>query len=377
MKIVFAGGGSGGHFYPIIAVSEALQDIVKERKLLEPRMYFISTTPFDERELFEHGIEFRKITAGKVRRYFSILNFVDLFKTALGIVEAVRLMYAIYPDVVFSKGGYASFPTVFAARLLRIPVVIHESDASPGRVNQWTGKFARKIAVSYPEAAEFFPKEKVALLGNPVRKNIKTPAYEGSREFLNLEANAPVILILGGSLGADRINGTILEALPRLVERYEIIHQTGEKLYKEVTGTANIILEGNPKQSRYKSFNYLNTVSLRMAAGAATLAISRAGSGSIFELAAWGLPAILIPIPEEISHDQRKNAFAYAREGGAVILEQNNLTPNVLASEIDRLVDHPELREKMKEGAKRFARLDASEKIAEALLAIVLEHEDS
>lgn len=375
MKIVFAGGASGGHFYPIIAVAEAIQDAVKRRKLIEPRMYFISTTPFDERELFEHGIEFKKIRAGKVRRYFSILNFFDAFKTAWGILDALRLLYSIYPDVVFCKGGYASFPTVYAARLLRIPVIVHDSDASPGRVNRWAGKFAKKIAVSYPEAAQYFPKEKVAFLGNPVRRDIRTPAYEGAREFLNLEVSTPVILILGGSQGAETINETILEALPRLVEKYEIVHQTGEISYKEVTGTANIILEGNPKQSRYKSFNYLNTVSMRMAAGAATLAVSRAGSGAIFELAAWGLPAILIPIPEDVSHDQRKNAFAYAREGGAVILEQNNLSPNVLASEIDRLIDHPELREKMREAAKRFAKHDAAEKIADALIEIVLEHE--
>jgi UDP-N-acetylglucosamine--N-acetylmuramyl-(pentapeptide) pyrophosphoryl-undecaprenol N-acetylglucosamine transferase len=376
MKIVFTGGGTGGHFYPLIAVAEAVRDVAKEKKLLEPQMYYFAPEPYDDRTLFETGIEFRKTSAGKIRRYFSIYNFFDIFRTSWGIVKATFLLYSVYPDVVFSKGAYASVPTVFAARLLRIPIVIHDSDAAPGRANLWAARFARNIGISYPEAASYFPKDKVALVGNPVRKEIREPAYEGAKEFLNLEQNVPVILFLGGSTGAKKLNDILLQALPKLVDSYQIIHQTGEANFKEISGTANVILEGHAHKARYKPYNYLNSLAMRMSSGAAMLAVSRAGSGAIFELATWGLPAILVPIPTEISHDQHKNAFSYARTGAAIVIEENNLTPNLLISEIQRLIDHPDIREKMKQAGLAFAKPEAARMIAELLLSIGVSHED-
>ena len=156
MKIVFTGGGTGGHFYPIIAVAEEINNIVRERKLLAPQLYYLAPKKYDARALYENNINFRKSPAGKKRRYFSIWNFFDMFKTIFGVIKTTFQLFAIYPDVVFSKGGYASFPTLFAAKLLRIPVIIHESDAVPGKVSLWSGKFAIKIAVSYPEAGFIF-----------------------------------------------------------------------------------------------------------------------------------------------------------------------------------------------------------------------------
>lgn len=376
MKIVFTGGGSGGHFYPIIAVAEAIREVSKEKKLLDPQLYYFAPEPFDDRTLFETGIEFRKTSAGKIRRYFSLLNFFDVFRTAWGVVRAVMLLYSVYPDVVFSKGAYASVPTVFAARLLRIPIVIHDSDASPGRANLWAAKFARNIGISYPEAADYFPKDKVALIGNPVRKEIREPAYEGAKEFLSLEQNVPVILFLGGSSGSKNLNDILLQALPKLVDSYQIIHQTGEAHFKEISGTASVILEDHPHKARYKPYNYLNSLAMRMSSGAATIAVSRAGSGAIFELATWGLPAILVPIPTEISHDQHKNAFSYARTGAAIVIEENNLTPNLLISEVQRLIEHPEIREKMKDSGLAFAKPGAAHAIAELLLSIGVSHEN-
>ena len=161
MKIVFTGGGTGGHFYPIIAVAEEINKIAKEEKLLEPELFYIAPDPYDKRALYENNITFKKSPAGKMRRYFSFWNFLDIFKTAFGVIKSTFQIFSIYPDVVFSKGGYASFPTVFASKILRIPVIIHESDAVPGRANLWAGKFARKVAVSYPEAVSYFEKEKM------------------------------------------------------------------------------------------------------------------------------------------------------------------------------------------------------------------------
>jgi UDP-N-acetylglucosamine--N-acetylmuramyl-(pentapeptide) pyrophosphoryl-undecaprenol N-acetylglucosamine transferase len=375
MKIVFTGGGTGGHFYPIIAVAEEINSIVEEKKLLEPKLYYIGPEPYDARALYENNLAFVQGYAGKVRRYFSLLNILDLPKTIWGILRSTVVLYRIYPDVVFSKGGYASFPTLVAARILKIPVVIHESDVPPGRVNTWAGKFAKRIAISYPETAEYFDTKNVALTGNPVRRALFSVAEEGGSEFLKLSKSVPTLLILGGSQGSARINDTILDALPSLVERYQIIHQTGKKNVEEVGRTARFILEGNKNQTRYQAFDFLNSLALRMAAGTATLVISRAGSNAIFEIAGWKLPSIIIPIPENVSHDQRKNAFAYAREGAAVVIEEKNLTPHLLVSEIDRIVSDAKIQEQMREAAAAFAAPDAARKIADEVIEIARSHE--
>ena len=375
MKILFTGSGSGGHFYPIIAVAESMSDTVRERKLLEPTLYYAAPTPYDRVLLIANGITFVPTAAGKMRRYFSLLNLVDIFKTGWGVIRAFVRVFFIYPDVVFGTGGYASFPTILAARFFRIPVVIYAADAVPSRVNLWAGKFARKVAIAFPEAAHYFPEDRVAHTGAPVRKAALLPAREGMHEFLKLEHNIPVIVILGGSQGAQVLNEGVLSALPLLVEKYQVVHQTGEKNFDEVIGRAKVVLENSNHVERYRPFGYLNDLALRMAAGAATIVVSRAGSGSIFEIAAWGLPSILIPIPEPTSHDQEKNAFAYARSGAAVVIEQNNLTPGLLISEINRIIGAPELMRHMSERARMFARVDASKTIANALLDIAVSHE--
>ncbi len=375
MKILFTGGGTGGHFYPIIAVAEALNDESHQRKLLEPHLYFASPKPFDSEMLLANNITFVPTAAGKIRNYFSVLNFFDYFKTAWGVVRAVVRIFFLYPDVVFGKGGYASFPTLLAAKLFRIPVVIHESDAEPGRVNRWAGKFAQKIALSYPDAAAFFSKDKVAYTGNPVRKAALVPAREGGWEFLNLSRDLPILLVLGGSLGSQTINDVIIDALPQLLQKYQVVHQTGEAHLSEVVGRAKVVMGDSPYIDRYKPYGYLNDLALRMAAGVATLVISRAGS-TIFEIASWGLPSVIIPIPEPVSHDQIKNAFAYARSGACVVIEQNNLTQGLLVSEINRILGNEDIKHKMSAAAHDFARADAAKLIANALLDIALSHEE-
>lgn len=217
MKILYTGGGTGGHFYPIIAVAESLGKQIEVAKVAHVEQYFMSTEPYNEQLLFDNKIIFKQVTAGKMRGYFSVQNFFDLFKTAWGTVRAFFQMFTLYPDVVFGKGGYASFPVLVAARFFRIPVIIHESDTVPGRVNAWAGKFAQKIAISYPEAAEFFPAGKTALTGNPIRQEIIRPSGLNAWKELGLDANIPVLLVLGGSQGARIINEEMVTLAPRLV----------------------------------------------------------------------------------------------------------------------------------------------------------------
>jgi len=374
MRILFTGGGSGGHFYPIVSIAEELNNLAKEKRLLELELFYMSPTPYNPGVLYEHGIIYKKNSAGKLRNYFSILNFFDLFKTGWGVLVSLITVYRLYPDVVFGKGGYASFPALLAARILHIPVVIHESDTVPGRVNMWAGKWAYRVAVSYADAAKYFPKDKIALTGQPVRKDVAEPITSGASEFLKIEEGVPVVLILGGSQGAEKINGAVLEGLKNLVEKYIIIHQTGKNNITEAKITAEAVLFDSTHKARYRPFDYLDSLTLRMAAGAASVVVSRAGS-TIFEIAAWGVPAIIIPINERVSRDQYSNAFAYARAGGCEVIEENNLTPNLLASEIERLVTNEVEREKMKAAAKAFYKPDAARLVAEEILKIALSHE--
>jgi UDP-N-acetylglucosamine--N-acetylmuramyl-(pentapeptide) pyrophosphoryl-undecaprenol N-acetylglucosamine transferase len=375
MKILLTGGGSGGHFYPLIAVAEAINQIAKDENLVSPKLYFMSDSPYDTETLIQNNITFIPISAGKIRRYASMSNFFDLFRTFFGVIGALKKVFDLYPDVIFSKGAYASFPVLTAARLLRIPVIIHESDSVPGKTNLWASKFAKRIAVSYPDTAEYFPKEKVAFTGNPLRKAVLNINRTGGHEYLNLEKDIPTILIIGGSLGAKIINERILDVLTKLIEKYQVIHQTGKNNVEEVSSTSAVILGDNQNKNRYRIFDYLNDLDLVMAAGAADLVISRAGS-TIFEIASWGVPSIVIPITESNGDHQRVNAYAYARSGASSVIEEINLTSNVLLTEIDRIMQDKNLREKMSTSAKNFAKPNAAATIAKEILTIALTHEE-
>lgn len=374
MKIVLTGGGTGGHFYPIIAVAEALHTIVDQEKIIGLKLYYFSNTPYDKQALFENTISYTYVPAGKLRVYASSRNILDFFKTGIGTLSALVSLFFNYPDVVFCKGGYGSFPVVLAARILRIPVVVHESDSMPGRVNKWAGKFAQRVALSFAEAAPFFPKDKVAVTGQPIREVLKERKPEGAFEYLKLNPTIPTILVLGGSQGAETLNNSILDSLPELLKKYQVIHSTGPANFSEVNSRANFLLDKTNLLERYRPFPLLNPLALKMAAGAATLVISRAGS-SIFEIASWGLPSILVPLPSAHDDHQRKNAFNYARHGGATVIEESNLSPTILISEISRIFEDTERTKKMSEAARAFASPQAAHDVARALVDIALSHE--
>lgn len=375
MKILLTGGGTGGHFYPLIAIAEKLIEQADKEKIIDLKLYYMSDSPYDKRMLFENSITYVQIPAGKMRTYFSIKNFFDMFSTATGMFFGLLSMFFIYPDVVISKGGYAAFPAVFAAKLLRIPVIVHESDSFPGRLNVWTAKFAQKVAISWPEAIEYLPKEKTALTGQPIRKNILHGDTVGAHEFFKLNSDLPVILVIGGSQGAETLNNIIIDTMPDLLSKYQIIHQTGVKNLDDVVGRSKLVMENNPNYSRYVPLPYLNNLSTRMAAGAANLVISRAGS-AIFEIASWGIPSIIIPITNSNGDHQRKNAYNYARSGACEVIDEANLTPHVLVSEVDKILSNKEKLSIMKQSALSFASPDAAEKIAKEAILIAQTHEE-
>lgn len=377
MKVVLTGGGTGGHFYPLIAVAEAIEDLCAERRLVEPQLFYLGPAPFDPTALAEHDIRHVSIGAHTIRKdgRASPFGFIGMFFATL---RAFPQVFSLYPDIVFSSGGYAAFPTLACARILRIPIVIYDADARPGRVSLWSAKFARWIAVAHPDAAAAFPeklKERMARTGHPIRREIESPAREGGHEFLKLDPSVPTIFVVGGSQGARAINETVLDALPTLLEKYNVVHQTGTNNLEEVKGIASVSLRDSQYKERYRPFGLLNALALKMTAGISSLILSRAGSGTIFEIASWGIPTILVPIPLDVAHDQTENAFSYARAGGAIVIEQRNLSPHVLLAEVERVMGDEALRTKMKEAAKQFARPEAGRKIAQIVLETALEHE--
>ncbi len=378
MTIAFTGGATGGHFYPIIAIAEAIHDMTLEKRLLKPKLYFLAPTPFDRQALFENELSYIRIPAGKMRRYSSILNVTDFFFTAVGIFWALITLFTIYPDVLVSKGGYGSVPSTIAARILGIPVVLHESDAQPGRANLLAAKWATRIAISFDSSAQFFPKSvqsRIARTGIPIRKELTRVETQGARAYLDLDPTVPTIFILGGSLGSTRINDAVITALPDFVAFANIIHQTGIANFKEVEEVSKVVLEKSEHKERYHPYNFLSAVSMQRAAGAATVIISRAGATAVAEIGLWHKPAILIPIPESVSHDQRANAYAYAATGAAVVLEEGNITPHLLVSETKRIATNPELAAAMGAKAKGFADPDAAKILAGEILTIALTHE--
>jgi len=375
MKILLTGGGTGGHFYPLIAIAEKLVELGDKNKIVDLKLYYMSDSPYDKRMLYENGITFVLIPAGKMRVYSSIKNFFDIFKTATGAFFGLMSMFFIYPDVVISKGGYSAFPAVFAAKLLRIPVIVHESDSYPGRMNLWTSKFAKRVAVSWPEAGEYMPKDKTALTGQPIRKAILHGSPEGAYEFFKFNPALPTILVIGGSQGAEKINNIIIEILPELLKKYQVIHQAGVNNIEEVKLRSKLKTDMDKDfADRYFATPYLNNLTTRMAAGISNLVISRAGS-AIFEIASWGIPSIIIPITNSNGDHQRKNAYSYDRAGACEVIEENNLTNHLLMSEIDKLISNQDRIDTMKANALAFANPNAAQIIAQAAIDIALTHE--
>lgn len=374
MKILFTGGGTGGHFYPLIAVAQKVYAELEAQHVYSSKFYYMSTDPYDKQALDDLQIEFVKVPAGKMRIYFSIKNFFDFFKTGLGVLIAIYKMFRIYPDVIFSKGCYASFPALVAARILRIPVVIHESDMAPGRVTKWSAKFAKRIAVSYPDLVKTFNEKKTAWTGQPIREELMKPVTEGAYEYLKLNPNIPTIFVTGGSLGAMKINDAIIDALPKLVENYQIIHQVGQSNFEEINNRARLVLHNNDNAERYHGYPFLNILAMKMAAGVASIVVSRAGS-TIFEIASWGKPSIIIPITNTNGDHQRKNAYAYARAGACIVLEESNLGDAQVVYSINRIIEDKGTYDEMSKAASKFARPDAAKLIAGEIVSIALSHE--
>jgi UDP-N-acetylglucosamine--N-acetylmuramyl-(pentapeptide) pyrophosphoryl-undecaprenol N-acetylglucosamine transferase len=365
IKIVLTGGGTGGHLFPLIAVAEKL----KEKN---PNVEFLFLGPngnLEEGIMASVGIPIKNVIAGKMRRYFSFRNVVDCFKIPIGIFQALWHLLWNMPDAIFSKGGYASLPVVLAGWLYRIPILIHESDANPGIANGILAKFAERVAVSYPQAEVYFPSKQVVMTGTPLRSDIAQGDPQAARQKFSLSESKKTIFIWGGSQGAKIINEKILDILPKLLKKYQVIHQSGEKNFEEVKRKVG---ELGIKIGR-EGYHLIPFVKeeLKNILKISDLVISRAGSNSISEIAANGKPAIIIPIENSANNHQRMNAYMVAKAGGCLVLEENNLGENLLEDKIELIMNNEELRNKLAANIKIFYHPDAADKIAGGILGMI------
>jgi len=365
MKIIFTGGGTAGHLFPILAIARELRKNYSEPDL---DLYYFGPKNQKTDILFSiENIKIKNIPSGKIRRYPSFDNFIDLFKLPCGVIKAFCLLFFKAPDLIFSKGGYGSFPTVLAGRMLRVPIFLHESDAAPGFANKFLRGFALEIFTSFPKT-ECFSLKKLILVGNPIRKELLCGSKEReAKELFKLSLTKPVILIQGGSQGAQRINDEILEILPQLLQNFEVIHQCGKNNYATVKAESEAIINKD-LESFYHLYPYLKESELCQAYAAADLIVSRAGSGSIFEIAAAGKPSILIPLPESAQDHQLKNAYIYQENGAAIVIEENNFTSHFFLEKIKSLFENPKELKKMSEKAKEFSKPEAGWIIANYLV---------
>jgi len=368
MKILFTGGGTGGHVFPIIAIARELRRIYPQ----DIKFFYIGPRDdFASIVLSQEGIKIKTIWAGKVRRYLTIpsliQNFIDIFfKIPVGIIQSFFYIFFLAPDLIFSKGGFGSFPPAIAGWLLQTPLFLHESDATPGASNRFLYRFAKKLFVSFPNT-EYFSLSKMIVVGNPIRKEMLEESKKEAEDFFKITKEKSIILILGGSQGSQKINDEILKVLSNLLKEFELIHQTGAKNFKEIVEESKVVISQD-LEKYYHPFPFFQEQELKKAYQLADLIVSRAGSGSIFEIAALGKPSILVPLPGAAQNHQVKNAYSYALKGACQVLEEDNFTSNFFLEKLKTLFSNPSELDKMKLAALDFAKPSAATDIAKNII---------
>lgn len=363
MKVVITGGASGGHFVPLMAVSEAVIRSAYEQKLLQPKIYYFGNSPKSPDLLWERGVVFERVMSAEMRS--ELISPTGLIKTFLGFFEALYKLFRIYPDVVFVKGGMDGATTALAAYILHIPIMIHESDSVPGKVTSMLSKIASRIAVSYASAATYFKNKNVANTGQPILEKMLA-----EENFVRLfPSQKPTILVTGGSQGSVRINNAIMAILPQLTAKYNVIHQCGPNNYETLKIESELLLgKGNTNYNLAGSFDFSKILK------DVNLAVTRGGS-TLFELAEWQIPSIVIPLPESYRDHQKENARAQEEAGWAIMMTEENLTPNVLLSTIEKALSDKVAYEQMCAKAKTVNKYNAAKIIADEIVKISLSHQ--
>lgn len=323
-KIVLTGGGTAGHVTPNIALFPSLKEQGYE-------ISYIGSYDGIEKGLIEaKEIPYYGIATGKFRRYFDPKNFSDPFRVMKGYFEARKILKKIQPDIVFSKGGFVSVPVVRAAASLKIPCIIHESDMTPGLANKLCIPVSKKICCNFPETFEMLPPEKAILTGSPIRQELLTGSKEAGLAFCGFNEEKPVLMVVGGSQGAAAVNQAVRDALPKLLEKFQIVHLCG----KDKRDNLLLTVPG------YKQYEYISE-EMKDLLAMADIVISRAGANAICELLALKKPNLLIPLPSGRG-DQILNAASYESQGFSIVVSEDDLTTKMLLEKVNELFENKE-----------------------------------
>lgn len=318
-KIILTGGGSAGHVTPNLALIPELQN-------LGWNIQYIGTHSGIEREIIGDLVPYHPISAGKLRRYFDWQNFSDPFRVIRGTYDAFKILRKERPKIIFSKGGFVSLPVVMAAKILKIPVILHESDFTPGLANKLSLPFATHLCLTFPETKKLVKHENVTVTGNPIRKQLLAGNPELGFRLCNFSTNKPVVLVIGGSLGAQKINGVVRECLPQLLKDFQVVH---------ICGKGN--LDSSVNRQGYQQFEYVKN-ELPDLFAMADLIVSRAGANALFELLALKKPHILIPLSQAASRgDQILNADSFLTQGFSLVIHEEQLSPEQLIGLLQQL----------------------------------------
>ena len=323
-RILLTGGGTAGHVTPNIARLPRLRELGYD-------ISYMGSYEGIERKLIEElQIPYYGISSGKLRRYFDPKNFTDPFKVLKGCMEARRIIRKLQPDVVFSKGGFVSVPVVLAAAHYKIPVILHESDMTPGLANRICIPSARKVCCNFPETLSHLPKQKAVLTGSPIRQELLTGDAVKALRFTGLTPDRPVLLVMGGSLGATAVNEAVRSILPRLLKEFQVIHLCGK-------GKVDPSLSA---LSGYVQYEYIQD-ELKDLFALSDIVISRAGANAICELLALRKPNLLIPLSAAASRgDQILNARSFERQGFSLVMEEEAVTPEALLAAVHQLYEN-------------------------------------
>lgn len=368
VRIVITGGGTGGHLSPAVAVIEALQKR-SDNNALDIR-YLGSKRGTEARVVPLMGVSYKAITTGKLRRYLSLENLVDLVRVPIGVLQAAVYLLRFRPDVLLATGGYVAVPPVLAAALLRIPVLVHEQTATLGLANRISARFATRIALSVPGSEQELRGGNWVLTGNPVRAAVRTgDAATAARRF-RFDPTVPTIYVTGGAQGSHAINQAVLGALQPLVELTQVIHQCGdvegtrEDYERLVQRTAEL---SQDLQSRYALVRFVGS-EIGEVYALSDLVVGRAGASTVNELAVLGKPSLLIPLPHAAGDEQRLNARRLEEAGAAVVLEESDLSPSRLVAEVKALLEDRERLERMSRASVEAGLGDAAERLADLVL---------
>ena len=346
--IVLTGGGTAGHVTPNIALIPRLKE-------LGYRISYIGSYNGIEKKLIEElQIPYYGISSGKLRRYFDLKNFTDPFRVLKGFGQAKKLLKDLKPDVVFSKGGFVTVPVVIAAKKCKIPAIIHESDMTPGLANKLCLSSASKICCNFPETVNSLPADKAVLTGTPIRHELLNGNKEAGRKFCGFTDDKPVLMVIGGSLGAASVNENIRKILPELLKEFQVVHLCGKGKTDDSLKSTN----------GYVQFEYIQE-ELPDLFALADIVISRAGANAICELSALKKPNLLIPLSAKASRgDQILNARSFERQGFSMVMEEEEITPDSLLNSIHKLYEN---RSRYIQAMSESSHIDAIQKITELI----------